>query len=78
MNIRNDGRPIGRLVLNNHFYTIGERGVEKIIPYEEYGEMAPVTWYQIWVEGRMEARVNGKYVVAVEYGDFTVDDNVPF
>jgi len=67
MNIRRDERQIEQILLMDYAYTKDVNGVEKIVPYEEYGEMASVTWYEVWVDGRLESRVNGKYVVEVRY-----------
>ncbi len=43
--------------------------VTKIEPYEENGQMAPVTWLRIWKGETVVARVNVSGVMEIEYGD---------
>ena len=42
-------------------------GIEKIVPYYENGEMAPVVWFAIYLNGKVAERINGKYVGSVIY-----------
>jgi hypothetical protein len=64
----NDQRPIKALYyLDDSSFTVGVSGIEKIEPYEENGEQAPVTWFEIWRNGAVSERVNAKYVSVVQY-----------
>lgn len=70
MTITADDRPIAILSTPNSVsrYTVGDStGVDKILPYEENGECAPVTWFKIISNGVVVARVNGKYVDEILY-----------
>ena len=67
-----DPRPIKRLwFFNSHgdsSVTAGEGGVGEIKPYEENGQMAPVTWYKIFDSaGNLKQRMNGAFVATVDY-----------
>lgn len=48
-------------------YEIGKSGVEKILPYQENGEMAPVLWFSVFKNNEIFIRLNGKYVTHVAY-----------
>jgi hypothetical protein len=46
-------RIVGAIVLNcgngkREYYKVGKDGVTKIIPRLRNGEMAPITYYEIW------------------------------
>ena len=47
--------------------TVGENGVEKIIPYKEQGSMEYVTWLAIYRNGAIDQRVNTTYLDCVVY-----------
>ncbi len=67
--IMEDNRPIYGLsfeddVKNGGFF-VGphDHEMEKIIPYEEYGDMAPVTWFAVYRGGEIFVRVPARMVV---------------
>lgn len=77
MNATGDKRPISSLVID---YTqrvpdwnpaVGLNGVTKIATYDEYGEMAHVPWFAIYVDDKIVWRVNGRYVVEIYYAPTT-------
>ena len=39
----------------------------KIISYWENGEYAPVLWFKILFDGKIQKRINGKFVSVIEY-----------
>ncbi|KKN04352.1 hypothetical protein LCGC14_1098310 [marine sediment metagenome] len=41
--------------------------VTKIEPYEENGEMAPVTWLRVWKGGHLVLRLNASLMVEIGY-----------
>lgn len=69
MRIIDDPRPITRLFQANDagWHVGGACGTTKIVAYEEYGQMAPVTWFEIWKGDVIVSRVNGASVEVVRY-----------
>ena len=67
--IMKDGREIAALTVDpeHWYYRVGVQGCTKIIPYEERGEMAPVIWFKVLVDGVIVDRINSKFVQAVGY-----------
>lgn len=74
--IKEDLRRIKRITFagldgEGGFYSVGDNltkgKVEKIVPYEENGEMAPVLWFAIYEDDEIAIRVNGKYIDTVQY-----------
>jgi hypothetical protein len=68
LQIYDDERPIKAL----HFqegesYRVERGGITKIEAYREAGEMCNVPWFAVWKGDAIAYRVNGKYVVTVEY-----------
>lgn len=57
-----DGRPISGLRTASRYVTGDE-----IVPYEERGEMAYVTWFAIYRNFQIVSRVNARHVVEVDY-----------
>jgi hypothetical protein len=41
--------------------------VTRIEPYEENGEMAPVTWLRVWRGVRLVLRLNASLMVEIDY-----------
>lgn len=66
MNIIDDKRKIKKILVvdEGHLYA-GD--IVEITPYEENGEMAKIIWFEIVVGGKIIKRVNGKYVIAIDY-----------
>ncbi len=72
--IIDDTRAIKRITLEGEdsFYEVGST-VGKIVPYEENGEMAAITWFAIYSRENKPypisiiARVNSKFVDSVCY-----------
>lgn len=44
-----------------------EGGFEKIVPYNETGEMVPIVWFAVFRDGKISQRINSKYVCSVIY-----------
>jgi hypothetical protein len=40
---------------------------DEIIPYQENGEMAPITWFACYRDSILIQRVNSKYIALVTY-----------
>ena len=53
-------------------FTSGDQ-VDKIEPYYENGEMAPVLWFAIFNDGKRIANINGKYVAEVRVVKKAID-----
>ena len=74
MPILDDHRPITFLNLGETYYTTNERVtglgmyVDSIDAYPEPGQGAYTAWFKIIVNNEIVARVNGAYVVSIEYG----------
>ena len=47
---------------------VGHKGVTWIEPYEENGQMAPVTWLRVWKGDKLAARLNAASMVEICYG----------
>lgn len=70
--IFDDKRPIHKIVYADRSFDIwtkGVNGVTEIEAYAENGEMAPVIWFKIWMGDHLYARVNGKHIETVYYGE---------
>ena len=70
--ILNDTREIAALHLieGNYVTTQGKYPTcDKIIPYEECGEMGNVIWFASIKNGKVNSRINSKFVVMVVYKD---------
>jgi len=70
--IYEDERSIRKIVYSHKSLAAWIRGVDgvtKIEAYHENGEMAHVVWFKIWIGDYLFARVNGKYIDTVYYGD---------
>jgi hypothetical protein len=67
--IYDDNRSISHIVFEDEsVLSVSEQsGVEKIVPYNENGEMAPIVWFAIYAKGEIVQRVNSKYICAVVY-----------
>ena len=64
--ISEDRRKIDALYLAQSALFVGD-GVDKIVPYYENGEMSPVLWFAIYLNGTIIRRVNSKFVESVRY-----------
>lgn len=65
-----DGRPIVALIMSDDKQLWGGSCAActmKIVAYEENGEMAPVVWFAVYRDGRLDSRINSKYVKEVQY-----------
>ena len=59
---------ISRLRLSNgDGYAVGGNGVTAIEPYDEYGEMSYVPWFNVWRGETLWCKVNGAHVSTVQY-----------
>ena len=71
--IFNDERPIQSITqaIDKRLYAweIGQCGVTLIEPYREDHGTDSVLWFRIWKGDILTARVNGKYIDNVHYGD---------
>ena len=47
--------------------TVGENGVETIVPYGENGEYSLILWFAVFVNGKISTRENSKFVESVVY-----------
>jgi hypothetical protein len=47
--------------------TVGYKGITLIEPYEEYGEMAAVTWLRVWRGDFLKARLNTAHMAEICY-----------
>lgn len=48
---------------------VGYNGVTRIEAYEEFGEMAPVTWFKVWRVDHLWKRLNAAHMAEVCYKD---------
>jgi len=69
--IYEDERSIRKIVYArcSNAWIRGMDGVTKIESYYENGEMAHVVWFKIWQGDHLMARVNGKHIETVFYGE---------
>ena len=74
MAITNDTRPIHKLELDQGRHEVGQYGVTRISAVDEHGEMSPVPWFEVWRGNALYCRVNGKYVVEVQYVEGQSDE----
>lgn len=60
--ILEDDREIKALSCDIAEYTwrVGDCGVTKIEVYGEFGEMAKVPWFAIWIKGSLELRMHSQ------------------
>lgn len=58
--ILQDKRPIKGIYWEGWSAEVGDRGVTKIVPYEETGEMAMVTWFAIYAGDEIFMRYSAK------------------
>lgn len=74
-------RKIVALRLDGARYSVGTSWFpdcfEKITVEEKNGSMAPVIWYQLWMDGQVEREVNGCFVMEVEY-EMIPQGEIPF
>ncbi|MHC4509534.1 MAG: hypothetical protein ACYTAO_11340 [Planctomycetota bacterium] len=47
--------------------TVGHQGVTAITPYEEFGEMAPVTWLAVYRGDELWKRLNCAHMAEIAY-----------
>jgi hypothetical protein len=66
-----DKRPIKKLFFGDPEETLvaGKYGIEKIVPYHENGEMAPVVWFAVYKNGEILSRFNSAQVEGIEYAE---------
>jgi hypothetical protein len=57
-----DNRKIVAVYNNGHGYRLGHGGVTCIQPYDELGELAPITWFAIFVGDRVKFRMRADFV----------------
>ena len=63
-----DGGEILKLVMSDgNDIEVDSRGVTRIEPYLERGEMGYVTWFTIWNNEYEIGRANSKYVLRIYY-----------
>lgn len=69
--IYSDTRDIREIVLANgkRIFTAGYNNIQ-IIPYQETGEMAYVTWFAIYDGDDIVMRVNVSHVAHIEYAGY--------
>lgn len=48
-------------------YAVGGDNVTAIEPYDEYGEMSYVPWFNVWRGAELWCKVNGAHVSTVTY-----------
>ena len=65
--IRNDDRLISTAWEENFGASVGQRGVTKIVPYEENGQGATVTWLAVFKGDHLAARLNCAHLVEITY-----------
>ena len=46
---------------------VGGDGVTRIVPYEENGQMAPVTWLAVYKGDEIVARLNAAEMAKIQY-----------
>lgn len=73
--ITKDERPIHSLVIDsnqpgvqNLVPRVGTNGITSIEPYNEFGQGEYCLWFAIITEEGVGSRVNGRYVVEINYG----------
>ena len=54
--------------LDESCYSI-EHGIEKIVPYQEDGQMSPVVWFAVYKKGKVIYRANAAHVQTIVYKD---------
>lgn len=63
-----DTRPIKSLYWpDDQNVTVGKGGVEQIIPYQEMGQMAGVTWFVVYEKGAITYRINAAHIDTILY-----------
>lgn len=65
--ILSDKRQIKKVATQNEWWQLGTQGVTEILPVEENGQMAPVPWFAVKRDNQIITRVNGAFVVYVDY-----------
>lgn len=66
--ITKNARIVKRLVLQERDYEVGYDGITAIEPYDEYGQMTYVPWFNVWRGAELWCKVNGAFAQVVEYG----------
>jgi len=67
MKIIDDPRKINMLCTEHLTLEVGYGGVLEITPYEENGQLAPVTWFSVHHEDGRTEKYNSHYVRKVVY-----------
>ena len=66
--VMDDDREISSLLISEQGWRgVGSDGVTAVKVYKEAGEMAYVAWFAIYYGEEMNLRVNGKFVIEVNY-----------
>lgn len=54
---------------DGEYYSVKNKLIDAIKPYNENGEMAPILWFAVYENGKIMHRVNSKYITVVNYKD---------
>lgn len=65
--ITKNKRTVRRLVLEERDYEVGYDDISAIEPYDEYGQMTYVPWFNVWRGTDLWCKVNGAFAQVVEY-----------
>lgn len=67
--IHDDSRPIVSAwsVSGDVGATVGRGGITAIVPYEEFGDMAPVTWLAVYCGDAVWKRLNCAHMAEIVY-----------
>jgi hypothetical protein len=62
-----DKRQIKKLAIQTDAWQLGTSGVTEILVTTENGQMSPVPWFVVMQGDMVATRVNGAFVVFVDY-----------
>ena len=66
LRIIQDERPIDNILADDWMASVHLDGVTAIVPYEECGEMAHVTWLAVYVDDEIKYRIPAR-LCQIEY-----------
>ena len=65
--ITKESRLVIGLQMDGGFHHVGSDGVTTIEPYDEYGQMSYVPWFNVWRGKVFYCKINDAHVVSVLY-----------
>jgi hypothetical protein len=79
-NMGQDERQIIELLVSyqhdetGYFSLKGRNAADKIVLKMEPGEMAYVPWFEVWRNGSVAQRINGRFVIQIDYAQEPTDE----